>query len=71
MINLISGATGIKQEYDLIKDAYGEKMEKEKTDVATALTSLDDIIESKRQGMNQEIDDKLEDDDIVLEEPDE
>lgn len=71
MIKLISGATGIKQEYDLIKDAYSERMEKEKTDVATALTSLDDIIESKRKGLNEEVDASLENEDFDYEALDE
>ena len=69
-VNLVTNATGIKQEYEMIKDAYSEKMEQEKTDVATALTTLDDLIENKRKAINAEVDDTLESDDFELEVPD-
>lgn len=50
----------IQQEYDIIKDAYASEMEKEKTGKATSEISIEELIEQKKQGLNEELDDQLD-----------
>lgn len=59
-VNYVRDATGIQQTYTMIEDAYKASLEQNKTDAATSKVSLEDIINSKKQGLNEEIDDALE-----------
>lgn len=67
---VIDSAGLIQQEYDIIKDAYQSEMEKDKTKKATEEISIEDIIEKKKQGLNEELDKELENEDFDFEEDD-
>jgi hypothetical protein len=59
-VNYVRDATGIQQTYTMIEDAYKASLEQNKTDAATSKVSLEDIINSKKQGLNEEVDNALE-----------
>lgn len=59
-VNYVRDATGIQQTYTMIEDAYKASLEQNKTDLATSKVSLDDIINAKKQGLNEEVDGALD-----------
>lgn len=59
-VNYVRDATGIQQTYTMIEDAYKASLEQNATNIATSKVSLEDIINAKKQGLNEEVDASLE-----------
>lgn len=64
--NFVLGATGIQQTYEMIEDAYKESLEQEATNKAIAKVPLDQLLQNKREGLNKELDEELENQDFDL-----
>jgi hypothetical protein len=60
IVNYVRDATGIQQTYSMIEDAYKASLEQNTADAATSKVSLEDIINSKKQGLNEEVDEELD-----------
>lgn len=67
---VVDNAGIIQQEYEIISDAYENKIENDKYQEATSKVTLEELIEQKKRGINEEIDQELENEDFSLEEGD-
>jgi hypothetical protein len=50
----------------MIEDAYKENLEQEATNKAIAKVPLDQLLQNKREGLNKELDEELENQDFDL-----
>ncbi len=67
---VLDNAGIIQQEYDVISDAWKNKIENDKYDEATKKLTLEEIIEEKKKGINEELDKDLDDEDFSFDEDD-
>lgn len=58
--NFVLNSTGIQQTYEIIENTFKNKMEREAADDAYNETSLEELIEATKAGMNKEFDDELD-----------
>lgn len=67
---VLDSAGIIQQEYEIIADAYKSKLEDEKTNVAINQVTLEELIEQKKQHINEEIDEDLDNENFDFDEDD-
>lgn len=67
---VLDSAGIIQQEYEIISDSWKTKIENDKYDEATSKLTLEEIIDQKKRGINEEIDDSLENEDFDFDEDD-
>ena len=66
MINFVRNDIGIKQTYDMIEDTFKTKLEREKSNKAYAETSIEELLDEVKAGINKEVDDQLDNEDFEL-----
>ena len=66
-INFFRDGLGIQQTYDLVEKSYREAMEDKNAAKAQAELNLDEIMNQVKQGLNEEIDEELDNQDFALE----
>lgn len=67
---VLDSAGIIQQEYEIISDSWKTKIESEKHEEATKKLTLEEIIDQKKKGINEELDKDLENEDIFFDEDD-
>lgn len=67
---VLDNAGIIQQEYEIISDSYKQKIENDKHEEATKKLTLEEIIEQKKKGINEELDNSLEEEDFFFDEDD-
>jgi hypothetical protein len=67
---VLDSAGIIQQEYEIISDSWKSKIESDKTEEATKKLTLEEIIDQKKKGINEELDNSLDNEDIFFDEDD-
>lgn len=67
---VLDSAGIIQQEYEMIADSWKAKLENDKTSEATSRITLEEIVEARKQKMQQEIDEEFEEEDYAFNESD-
>lgn len=68
--NFVLNSTGIQQTYEIIEDSFKNKMEKETSQQAFDETSLEDLIEATKAGINNSLDEELDGEEFDLDDGD-
>ena len=67
---VLDSAGIIQQEYEIISDSWKTKIESDKHNEETKKLTLEEIIEQRKKGINEELDESLENEDFDFEEDD-